>query len=148
MKKLLIPGVAALGVVAGIASSNLAATAESTTTAGNSTTPNGAQNAPSGPHQFNGKTEAALTGTDLQKATEAAKAKVSGGTVVRAETDADGDGIYEVHMKDSSGNMVTVFLDSNFAVTSQTSGMSAKNPGGPRGGDRGQTNSSASNTSN
>ncbi len=132
MKKFIVPGVAALGVVAGIAGANIAASAESTSTSTTgSTTSSSAttQAQPSGPHQYNGKTEVALTGTDLEKATAAATAKVSGGTVIRAETDVDGDGTYEVHMKTSSGSMVTVFLDSNFNYSSQTDGMSAKNPG-------------------
>src|ERR1041384_1921129 len=38
----------------------------------------------------------------------AALAKVSGGTIVRAETDADGNAMYEAHMTDASGNPVTV----------------------------------------
>lgn len=147
IKKLLIPSVAALGVVAGIAGANIAANAESSTTTTTNTTTGGSTTAPSGPHQFNGKTETALTGTDLEKATAAAQAKVSGGTVVRAETDADGDGTYEVHMKDSSGKMVTVFLDSNYAVTSQTDGMSAKNPG-IRGNSGPQASDTTTSTSN
>ena len=140
MNKFVLPGVAVLGVTAGLAGANIAANAESVTSGTNSQTTSqqvaqqaGPQNTTAGgqnggKHQMNGKTETELTGTDLSKATTAATAKVSGGTVVRAETDADGDGTYEVHMKDSSGNMVTVFLDANFNVTSQTNGMSAKNP--------------------
>lgn len=74
-----------------------------------------------GPHQANGITEAPLTGSDLSKATAAANAAVPGGTIERAETDADGD-VYEVHMKKSDGSEVTVKLDSNFNVTKTVSG--------------------------
>ena len=60
--------------------------------------------------------ETPLTGDTLSKATAAALAKVSGGTVVRAETDADGHAAYEVHMKDASGKPVTVYVDKDFNV--------------------------------
>lgn len=57
-----------------------------------------------GGHTANGKAETLLTGTDLEKATAAATAKVSGATVLRAETEADGKGTYEVHMRKSDGS--------------------------------------------
>lgn len=66
--------------------------------------------------------ETALTGDALSKATAAALAKVPGGKVVRAETDADGGSAYEVHMTNASGAFVTVHLDKGFAVTSVDSG--------------------------
>ena len=62
--------------------------------------------------------ETPLTGDALSKATAAALAKVPGGKVVRAETDADGGSAYEVHMTNASGAPVTVHLDSSFAVVS------------------------------
>ena len=143
--KLVIPGVAALGIVAGIAGAGVAANAEGTTstnstssqtsnttgTSSKNQTNQPPQGEPSGPHQANGKTETPLTGDQLSKATEAAKAKVAGATVDRAETDVDGDGTYEVHMTKSDGTKVTVFLDANFTVTSTQDGMSK---GGPDGG--------------
>jgi hypothetical protein len=48
----------------------------------------------------------------------AALAKVSSGTIVRVETDADGHAKYEAHMTDASGNPVTVYVDENFNVVS------------------------------
>jgi uncharacterized membrane protein YkoI len=74
-----------------------------------------------GGHQANGKTETALTGDNLTKATAAAKAAVSGATVERAETDAEG-AAYEVHMTKSDGSEVTVKLDTNFKVTDTVDG--------------------------
>jgi uncharacterized membrane protein YkoI len=65
--------------------------------------------------------ETALTGDDLAKATAAAQAAVPGGTVERAETDADG-ATYEVHMTKTDGTHVTVELDANFAVTGTVTG--------------------------
>jgi hypothetical protein len=75
-----------------------------------------------GGHQANGKTETLLTGDDLTKATAAAEAAVPGATAQRAETDAEG-AAYEVHMTKSDGSIVTVKLDSNFAVTGVDNGM-------------------------
>ena len=48
----------------------------------------------------------------------AALAKVSGGTIVRAETDADGNALYEAHMTNASGTPVTVYVDKDFNVVS------------------------------
>src|SRR5262245_50425219 len=62
--------------------------------------------------------EAPLTGDALAKASAAALAKVPGGKVVRAETDADGVALYEVHMTDASGAPTTVYLDKDFNVVS------------------------------
>src|SRR5919106_5228951 len=62
--------------------------------------------------------ETPLTGDALAKVTAAAKAEVSGGTVVRAETDADGNAKYEAHMTDASGNPVTVYLNADYEVVS------------------------------
>ena len=75
-----------------------------------------------GPHTANGITETVLTGDDLAKATSAAEAAVSGGTVERAETDAEG-AAFEVHMTKADGSHVTVKLDADFKVTSTEDGM-------------------------
>jgi hypothetical protein len=50
--------------------------------------------------------------------TAAAKARVSGGTVVRVETDADGNAAYEAHMTDANGSPVTVYVNKSFDVVS------------------------------
>lgn len=164
--KLIVPGIAVLGVVAGLTTANIAANAEGTSTTTNATSntskstgtdanvknshngpAQGAQppqGAPTGPHQANGKTEAALTGDSLAKATEAAKAKVAGATVDRAESDVDGDGTYEVHMTKSDGSKITVFLDGNFAVTSTQDGMGkGGGPNGPQAPRQDSSNNSA-----
>ena len=61
--------------------------------------------------------ETLLTGDALSKATAAALAKVgSDATVVRAETDADGNAKYEVHMVKADGTGTTVYLDESFNV--------------------------------
>lgn len=83
--------------------------------------PRGSFDPSKGGHQANGKTEELLTGTTKAKAEAAAKAKVSGATVQRSETDAEG-AAYEVHLQKSDGSLVTVKLDSSFAVTSVVDG--------------------------
>lgn len=85
--------------------------------------PNGTAPDPSkGGHVANGITETVLTGDDATKATAAATAAVSGGTVDRVETDAEG-AAYEAHVTKSDGTKVTVKLDSSFKVTSVEDGM-------------------------
>ena len=69
--------------------------------------------------------ETPLTGTALSKVTALAKAKVPGGTIVRVETDADGNAAYEAHMVKADGTPVTVYVSKQFDVVSVQSGMPA-----------------------
>lgn len=62
--------------------------------------------------------ETLLTGDALAKVTALAQAKVPGGTIVRVETDADGNATYEAHMTKSDGTAATVYVDSNFNYVS------------------------------
>lgn len=75
--------------------------------------------------------ETALTGDTLAKVTAAAKAKVPGATVDRAETDADGNAKYEVHMTKADGTHVTVYVDAAFAAVKVET--MPERPGGPGG---------------
>jgi len=72
------------------------------------------------PHGFGGQRadETLLTGDTLAKVTAAAKAKVPGGTIVRVETDADGNALYEAHMTAADGSDTTVYVDESFNVVS------------------------------
>jgi len=74
--------------------------------------------------------ETLLTGDTAAKVSQAALAKVPGGTVVRVETDADGHALYEAHMTKADGTPVTVYVDKAFTVVSVESGM--PNPSGTR----------------
>ena len=76
--------------------------------------------------------ETPLTGADADKATAAAKAAVSGGTVIRVETDSDGT--YEAHVRKSDGTEVEVKMDKDFKVTAVEE---FQGRGGHRGGHRG-----------
>ena len=62
--------------------------------------------------------ETLLTGDTASKVQAAALAKVSGGTIVRVETDADGNAAYEAHMTKADGTPVTVYVDKSFNVVS------------------------------
>ena len=66
--------------------------------------------------------ETLLTGDAATKVRDLALAKVPGGTIVRVETDADGNAKYEAHMTDASGNPVTVYVDANYNYVSTQSG--------------------------
>jgi hypothetical protein len=62
--------------------------------------------------------ETLLTG-DIKAAVEkVARAQVPNGTIVRAETDADGNAAYEVHMTKADGTPVTVYVDKQFQLVS------------------------------
>src|SRR6476619_977324 len=104
-----LKGAATAAIVAGLAvgSYGIANAAGggsgSTSTTGTATTP--AQTAPpqgapppGQPWGMQRSDETLLTGDTAAKVKEAALAEVSGGTIVRVETDADGNGKYEAHM--------------------------------------------------
>jgi uncharacterized membrane protein YkoI len=121
--KLLAVGAVVVGLAAG--SYGVAAAATSGSSSG--TTPTAAlQSAPSAANQqpWGGQRsdETVLTGDALSKVKAIALAKVSGGTISRIETDADGNAAYEAHMVRSDGTPVTVYVDSNFNFVSVESG--------------------------
>jgi hypothetical protein len=72
------------------------------------------------PHQR--ADETLLTGNTAAQVRQAALAKVSGGTIDRVETDADGNAAYEAHMTKSDGSRVTVYVNKSFDVVSVESG--------------------------
>jgi hypothetical protein len=66
--------------------------------------------------------ETLLTVDTAAKVRAAALAKVSGGTIDRVETDADGNAAYEAHMPRSDGSRVTVYVNKAFEVVSVVNG--------------------------
>ena len=101
--------------LASAASGNSTATTPTTTTSRTRSAPPSTQR-PWGGHRSD---ETLLTGDALAKVTAAAAlAKVSGGTIVRVETDADGHAKYEAHMTDANGAPITVYVDADFNVVS------------------------------
>lgn len=63
----------------------------------------------------NGQDEEPLTGTDLERATEAALAHTGGGTVIESEIGDDG-AAYGIEIRRDDGSVVEVNLDASFAV--------------------------------
>jgi hypothetical protein len=126
----LVKGAATAAIVAGLAvgSYGIANAASggsgssSSSSTGTATTPALAtpQGAPPGGQPWGGQRsdETLLTGDTAAKVREAALAEVSGGTIVRVETDADGNAKYEAHMTKADGTPVTVYVDANFDVVS------------------------------
>jgi hypothetical protein len=112
----------------GIASAASGKSAATTTTTTTTTTPDRG-------HDHQRGDEAPLTGDVLASVSKAALAKEPGAKVVRAETDADGNALYEVHMTTTGGTEVTVYVDKSFDVVSvDTSDHGGPGHGrGPRG---------------
>ena len=102
----------------GIASAASGSGSSSTSSSAAATTPAATQAAPSRPGGGQRPDEMLLTGDALSKVSAAALAKVSGGTIIRVETDADGNAAYEAHMTKSDGTPVTVYVDKQYNVVS------------------------------
>jgi uncharacterized membrane protein YkoI len=66
--------------------------------------------------------ETLLTGDVEAQVRKAALAEVTGGTIERVETDADGNAAYEAHMVKSDGSRVTVYVSKSFDVVSVSFG--------------------------
>ncbi len=105
------------GIASAASGSGSAATATTTTTAAApAPTISGASR--TNPWGNQRSDETLLTGDALAKVTAIANAKVPGGTIVRVETDADGNATYEAHMTKADGTPVAVYVDSNFQFVS------------------------------
>jgi hypothetical protein len=74
--------------------------------------------------------ETLLTGDTAAKVRQLALAKVPGGTIVRVETDADGNSAYEAHMVKADGTPVTVYVSKSFDVVAVQAGMPGPPPNG------------------
>jgi hypothetical protein len=118
-ERVVVAAALAFGVAAG--SYGVASAASGS---GSGSSPRSAPNAarPWGPQRSD---ETPLTGNALSRVTALAKAKVPGGTIVRVETDADGNAAYEAHMVKADGTPVTVYVNKQFEVVSVQSGMPA-----------------------
>ena len=116
--RLAITAALVIGVAGGSYGIASAASGNGTTT----TTPSTTQSAPAAPtgRPFGQQRsdETVLTGDTAAKVTDIAKSKVPGGTVVRVETDADGNAAYEAHMTKSDGTPVTVYVNKDFEFVS------------------------------
>jgi hypothetical protein len=124
--RLLAAGAIGLGLAAGSygiasaaggSSSSGAAAATTTVTTPAAPAPQAAPNG-GGPSAGQRPDETPLTGDTAAKVEAAAKAKVSGATIVRVETDADGHAKYEAHIVGSDGTPATVYVNEQFQVVS------------------------------
>jgi uncharacterized membrane protein YkoI len=80
------------------------------------------------------KPETPLTGDTAAKVKQAALAKVSGGTIIRVETDSDHGSPYEAHVRKSDGSEVEVLVNKQFEVTAVNAfGGPGGGPGAPGG---------------
>ena len=121
LPRLAMVGAVALGLAAGsygIASAASGSSSSSTAAAQPAATTPSAT--PSARQPWGGQRsgETLLTGDTAAKVKEVALAKVSGGTVIRVETDADGHAAYEAHMTKADGSPVTVYVDKDFNFVS------------------------------
>ena len=123
--KALVAAAVAVGVAAGsygIASAATGSDSSSSSTSGVAkqavaAAPSAAPD-PQNPWGHQRSDETLLTGDTASKVEAAAKAKVPNGTIVRVETDADGNAAYEAHMTNASGAPVTVYVDKDYNVVS------------------------------
>jgi uncharacterized membrane protein YkoI len=137
-RKIAATAALALGLAAGsygVASAATGSGSGSSSTGGTSLAAIAAQASPPVAQQPWGhqrSDETSLTGETKSKveaaAAAAAAAKLPAATIVRTETDADGNAAYEVHMVQADGTPATVYVDKQFDVISVQTGM----PGAPR----------------
>jgi len=122
-KRAVVIAATALGVAAG--SYGIASAASGSGSSGSK----GSTAAPSSQRPWGSQRsdETPLTGDTASKVRALALAKVPGGTIVRVETDADGNAAYEAHMTKADGTPVTVYVSKALDVVSVQSGM----PGPP-----------------
>ena len=126
-KRAVVIAATALGVAAG--SYGIASAASGSGSNGSGS--NGSRAAPSSQRPWGQQRsdETPLTGDTASKVRALALAKVPGGTIVRVETDADGNAAYEAHMTKADGTPVTVYVSKALDVVGVQSGM----PGPPNG---------------
>jgi hypothetical protein len=119
--------------IAAAASGNGSTSTSTTTTPSAATAP--ATTPPSAPQGWGRQRsdETPLTGDALAKVTAVAKDALPGDTIVRVETDADGNATYEAHVIKADGTLATVYVDSSFKLVSVQTGGPGGGPGGRHG---------------
>ena len=128
LERTIVVGAIALGVAAG--SYGVASAASGSGSSSSSGSAAAAAPSARQPWGLQRSDETPLTGDALAKVTAVANEKVPGGTIIRVETDADGNATYEAHMTKADGTPVTVYVDKDFNVVSVDTGR----PGGGHGG--------------
>jgi hypothetical protein len=126
VRRLAVTSALVVGVAAGsYGIANAASGSNSGSSSGSSSTGSSQSSSPAAqqqnaPRGWGGQRsdETLLTGDTASKVEAAAKARVPDGTIVRVETDADGNAAYEAHMTKADGSLVTVYVDKSFDVVS------------------------------
>ncbi len=116
LMKVMATAAIAFGLAAGSYGIAAAATGSGSSSGGNAAAAAAPTAAPAAGQPWGGQRsdETLLTGDALAKVKAIALEKVSGGTISRVETDADGNAAYEAHMAKADGTPVTVYVDSDF----------------------------------
>ena len=125
VERLVVLGAIAVGLTAGTYG---IASAANGSASGQSSAPaaiNAAANSPNAQNPWGRQRsdETLLTGDAAAKVRQAALAKVSGATIIRVETDADGNAAYEAHIVKADGTRATVYVNKQFEVVSVQTGM-------------------------
>jgi uncharacterized membrane protein YkoI len=115
-----VMGAAAVVFGLGAGSYGIASAASGTNSTATETTAQSTPAAPDPRNPWGGQRsdETPLTGDTLAKVRAAAQAKVANATIVRVETDADGNAAYEAHIVKADGTPATVYVDKQFNVVS------------------------------
>ena len=116
IERVVVLGAIAVGLIAG--TYGIASAASGTSSAVSPSAAN--SSSPWGRHRSD---ETLLSGDAEAKVRQAALARVAGGTIVRVETDADGNAAYEAHMVKADGTPVTVYVNKQYEVVSVDTGM-------------------------
>ena len=140
IERLVVIGALAVGVAAGsygiasAASGSGSSSANTSSLAANVATVQAAA-APSAQQPWGGQRsdETLLTGSDAAKVKQLALGKLPGATVIRVETDADGNSAYEAHVVQADGTPATVYVSKAFAVVKVETGMPGPPPGNGSG---------------
>ena len=131
LERLVVIGALAFGVAAGGYGIANAASGSSNSSTGSSGSAPAliAAAQPAQPWGGQRSDETLLTGSAAAKVTQLALGKLPGATVIRVETDADGNAAYEAHVVQSDGTPATVYVSKAFEVVEVESGMPGPPPG-------------------
>jgi pyocin large subunit-like protein len=143
LERLVVLGAIAVGLTAGTYGIASAANGSASSQSAAPPASNAAASSPNAQNPWGRQRsdETLLTGDAAAKVRQAALAKVSGATIIRVETDADGNAAYEAHVVKADGTPATVYVNKQFEVVSVQTGM----PGAGRayGNSRGSSGASA-----
>jgi len=130
LERLVVLGAIAVGLTAGTYGIAGAANGSGSSQSSASAAVNAAAKSPNAQNPWGRQRsdETLLTGDAAAKVRQAALAKVSGATIIRVETDADGNAAYEAHIVKADGTRATVYVNKQFEVVSVQTGMPGPGP--------------------